>query len=115
MSYFDDSFGYTADANVPARKIVKFLRELYAEAIEAGENPRELTSIILGAVMEAQSYSIMKHSVGSVYCPACGMHVGKLQIANWRSLSRAEQIAKCPRCHGNRTQTLGNSSPHDQT
>lgn len=36
--------------------------------------------------------------VGSVYCPECWMHVGKLRILWWHNLPKAEQQALCPHC-----------------
>lgn len=43
-------------------------------------------------------YDLMPQSVGSVYCPECGMHVGKCPIQWWFSLSKAEQQSECPQC-----------------
>ena len=38
-------------------------------------------------------------SVGSVYCPKCGMHVGKKDIKSWDLLTKIEKCDECPRCN----------------
>lgn len=36
---------------------------------------------------------------GSVYCPVCARHVGKMSVAWWSNLSVEKKQAECEDCH----------------
>lgn len=53
-SYFTNKGEWTTEANEVARKVERFLIQLYTEEAKAGRNFRELTSIVLSCTGMAE-------------------------------------------------------------
>ena len=55
MNYFTEHHSYTNHAGEVSAEIERFLADIYKREVEAGYSPRELSSIVIGAIGGAEA------------------------------------------------------------